>query len=88
MAPIMFKFTRATQTPEQHSLSVKSVEANAQRLTQRQKFSQIAKISNPGSASNPGQVFSGTYRSVANCSKLQNVYLNGKFIGRNFCIRF
>ena len=87
MAPIMFKFSRATQTQEQHSLSIKSIEANSQRLTQRQKYSQIAKVSNPGSASNPGQVFSGTYRSVPNCTKLQNVYLNGKFIGRNFCVR-
>ena len=87
MAPIMFKFSRATQTPEQQSLSIKSIEANAQPLTCKQKYSQIAKVSNPGSASNPGQVFSGTYRSVPNCTKLQNVYLNGKFIGRNFCVR-
>ena len=44
MAPIMFKFSRATQTPEQHSLSIKSIEANKREayIVPRISFPKIA----------------------------------------------
>jgi|TARA_B100001175_G_C19337264_1_gene555582 hypothetical protein len=49
MAPLMFTFNRATQTPEQHSQSVKSIEEIKNRQTCSQKYSfyaQTRKISN------------------------------------------
>lgn len=77
----MFKHDRSYQTTEQRSLAIKSLESTKQRLTCAQKYSQYASIpSSGGNASN--------YRKITNCTKMENVYLNGKFIGRNFCIRF
>jgi len=83
MAPIMFKYDRSYQTNEQRSLAIKSLESTKNPQTKVQKYSQIAKISSPG------QVISGginSYKKVTNCTKMQNVYLNGRLIGRNFCM--
>ena len=70
----MFKHDRSYQTNEQRSLAIKSLDSTKQSLTCAQKYSQYA-----GDANN--------YRKITNCTKMQNVYINGKFIGRNFCIK-
>jgi len=85
MAPIMFKYDRSYQTNEQRSLAIKSLEATKQPLTCAQKYSQYASVPSAGRTTGGS---SNSYRKVTNCTKLQNVYINGKFIGRNFCIQF
>lgn len=69
----MFKHDRSYQTNEQRSLAIKSLDSTKQSLTCAQKYSQYASISSSG--------------KTTNCTKMQNVYINGKFIGRNFCIK-
>lgn len=80
----MFKFDRSYQTNEQRSLAIKSLESTKTPLTCKQKYSQIAKISNPGQVINGGI---NSYKKVTNCTKTQNVYVRGKLIGRNFCMK-
>ena len=79
MAPIMFKFNRSYQTNEQRSLAIKSLNSTKNPLTCKQRYSQIAQLSNPGQVMN--------YKSITNCTKMQNVYAQGKLIGRNFCMK-
>lgn len=79
MAPIMFKFNRSYQTNEQRSLAIKSLDSTKNPLTCKQRYSQIAQLSNPGQVMN--------YKSITNCTKMQNVYAQGKLIGRNFCMK-
>ncbi len=81
----MFKHNRSYQTTQQRSIAIKSLESTKQRLTCAQKYSQYASIPSAG------RTISGiasSYRKITNCTKMESVYLNGKFIGRNFCIRF
>ena len=83
MAPKMFHYNRSYMTPEQYSLTVKSLDSTTLPQTCAQKYSQYASIPSAGRTTGS----SNSYRKVTNCTKLQNVYLNGKFIGRNFCIK-
>lgn len=75
----MFKFNRSYQTNEQRSLAIKSLDSTKNPLTCKQRYSQIAQLSNPGQVMN--------YKSITNCTKMQNVYAQGKLIGRNFCMK-
>lgn len=81
----MFKYDRSYQTNEQRSLAIKSLDATKQPLTCAQKYSQYATVPSAGRTTGGP---SNSYRKITNCTKLQNVYINGKFIGRNFCIQF
>ena len=84
MAPIMFKYDRSYQTNEQRSLAIKSINSTKNPRTCRQKYSDIAQISSPGQVINGGI---NSYKKVTNCTKMQNVYLNGYLIGRSFCMK-
>ena len=75
----MFKFNRSYQTNDQRSLAIKSLDSTKNPLTCRQRYSQIVQISSPGQVMN--------YKSITNCTKMQNVYVRGKLIGRNFCMK-
>jgi len=75
----MFKFNRSYQTNEQRSLAIKSLDSTKNPLTCKQRYSQIAQLSNPGQVMN--------YKSITNCTKMQNVYAQGRLIGRNFCMK-
>tara|TARA_A100001015_G_scaffold307986_1_gene404824 strand:+ start:2086 stop:2343 length:258 start_codon:yes stop_codon:yes gene_type:complete len=85
MAPIMFKYDRSYQTNEQRSLAIKSLESTRNPLTCAQKYSQYASVPSAGNTTGGS---ANAYRKITNCTKLQNVYINGKFIGRNFCLKF
>ena len=75
----MFKFDRSYQTNEQRSLAIKSLESTKNPLTCKQKYSKVAQISNSSQVMN--------YKAITNCTKMQNVYVRGKLIGRNFCMK-
>jgi len=77
----MFTFNRSTQTMEQHQLSVKSMENNKKKETCAEKYSFYAHAQGNASAN-------GTSRKISNCTKVQNVYLKGKLIGRKYCVPF
>lgn len=70
----MFTFNRASQTMEQHSLSVKSLEVNKKPETCATKYSFYAQ--------------SQSNRKISNCTNVKNVYLKGKLIGRKYCVPF
>lgn len=77
MAPKMFHYNRSYMTPEQHSLTVKSLNSTNLPQTCAQKYSKIA---NSGSGS-------GSRVVPNNCTKVQRVYNSrGQLIGKNFCI--
>jgi len=80
MAPLMFTFNRASQTMEQHSLSVKSLEANKTPETCATKYSFYAQSQSNNNSS--------VLRKISNCTKVKNVYLKGKLIGRKYCVPF
>ncbi len=71
MAPLMFTFNRSTQTPEQHSQSVKSIEKIKNRQTCTEKYSFYAQT-----------------RTISNCTKVENVYIKGRLVGRKYCVPF
>lgn len=75
MAPKMFHYNRSYMTPEQYSLTVKSLDSTNLPQTCAQKYSQYAKGSSaPRVAPN-------------NCTKVQRVYNSrGQLISKNFCI--
>lgn len=74
MAPLMFTFNRSTQTPEQHSQSVKSIEEVNNRETCAEKYSFYAQ--------------SQGVRKISNCTKVENVYIKGRLVGRKYCVPF
>jgi hypothetical protein len=79
MPPKMFHYNRAYMTPEQYSLTVKSLNSTSLQQTCSQKYSQYAKGSS-GSGANARIV-------PNNCIKEQRVYNSrGQLIGKNFCI--
>lgn len=80
----MFKHDRSYQTNEQRSIAIKSLDSTKQSLTCAQKYSQYASIPSAGRTTGGD---ANNYRKITNCTKMQNVYINGKFIGRNFCIK-
>lgn len=71
MAPLMFTFNRSTQTPEQHSQSVKSIEEIKNRQTCAEKYNFYAQT-----------------RTISNCTKVENVYIKGRLVGRKYCVPF
>ena len=80
----MFTFNRASQTSEQHSLSVKSLDTNKKSETCAAKYSFYAQSQTQTSGTNG----SGAARKISNCTKVENVYIKGKLIGRKYCIPF
>jgi len=79
MAPLMFTFNRATQTSEQHSQSVKSIEEIKNRQTCAEKYSFYAQ--------SQGNTTGGSVlRKISKCTKVENVYLKGRLIGRKYCV--
>ena len=75
MAPKMFHYNRSYMTPEQYSLTVKSLNSTNLPQTYAQKYSKFA---NSGS---------GSRVAPNNCTKVQRVYNSrGQLIGKNFCI--
>ena len=81
MAPIMFSFKRAYQTMEQQSLAIKSAEANKNPQTCAMKYSFNAQMQSQTN-SNGGSVL----RRSLNYTKVKNIYLNNKLIGKQYCI--
>jgi hypothetical protein len=81
MAPIMFKFNRAYQTLEQQSLAIKSTEANKHPQTCAMKYSFNAKMQSH-THSKGGSML----RRSLNYTKVKNIYLNNKLIGKQYCI--
>ena len=75
----MFKHDRSYQTTEQRSLAIKSISSTKLPQTCAQKYSSYASINNGGGG--------GSSRTIANCTKSQNVYVRGKLIGKNYCVR-
>lgn len=75
----MFKHDRSYQTMEQRSLAIKSISSTKLPQTCAQKYSSYASINNGGGG--------GSSRTIANCTKSQNVYVRGKLIGKNYCVR-
>ena len=81
MAPKMFHYNRSYMTPEQYSLTVKSLGSTTLPQTCAQKYSQYAK---GGSGAGAG---AGSRVAPNNCTKVQHVYNSrGQLIGKNFCI--
>ncbi len=75
MPPKMFHYNRAYMTPEQYSLTVKSLNSTSLPQTCCQKYSQYAKGS------------SGSRIAPNNCTNVQRVYNSrGQLIGKNFCV--
>ena len=81
MAPIMFTFNRAYQTMEQQSLAVKSAEANKNPQTCAMKYSFNAKMQSQTN-SKGGSVL----RRSLTYTKIKNIYLNNKLIGKQYCV--
>jgi hypothetical protein len=81
MAPLMFTFNRSTQTLQQHSLSVKSIEKVNNRETCAEKYSFYAQ--------SQGNTTGGSVlRKISNCTKVENVYIKGRLVGRKYCVPF
>lgn len=74
MAPLMFTFNRSTQTLQQHSLSVKSIEEIKNRQTCAEKYNFYSQTQG--------------VRKISNCTKVENVYIKGRLVGRKYCVPF
>ena len=81
MAPLMFTFNRSTQTLQQHSLSVKSIEEVNNIETCAEKYSFYAQ-------SQGNTTGESVLRKISNCTKVENVYIKGRLVGRKYCVPF
>ena len=85
MAPKMFHYNRAYMTPEQHSLTVKSLNSTSLPQTCAQKYSQY--VNGGGFSGSSSSVASNSRIAPENCTKVQRVYNSrGQLIGKNFCM--
>jgi hypothetical protein len=80
MAPLMFTFNRSTQTMEEYQISVKTNEETNKQETCAMKYSFYAQ--------SQGNTTTSVLRKISNCTKVENVYLRGKLIGRKYCVPF
>ena len=70
MSPKMFNHGRAYQTPEQTSLSIKTINTNSYRLTCAEKYSQNTRITPTSNCVKEQKVYNS----------------RGQLIGRNYCV--
>ena len=77
----MFKFNRAYQTMEQQSLAVKSAEANKNPQTCAMKYSFNAQLQ-----SNTNAKGGSVLRRSLTYTKIKNIYLYNKLIGKQYCV--
>lgn len=87
MAPIMFSYNRSYITQEQKQQAEQGVcmkgNTNEVKLTAAMRYARMARQQ---ARQVEGGSIVNSMRSIRDCTKVKNMYVNGKFLGRSYCI--
>lgn len=88
MAPIMFSYNRTYITQEQKQQTEQGVcmkgNTNEIKQTAAMRYAMLAKQQ---ARQTDGGSIVNSMRSVRDCTKVKNMYVNGKFLGRSYCVK-
>lgn len=84
MAPIMFSYNRSLEKNQQTEQGV-CMKGNTNEIKQTAAM-RYARMARQQARQVEGGSIVNTMRSIRDCTKVKNMYVNGKFIGRSYCI--
>ena len=88
MAPIMFSYNRSYITQEQKQQTELGVcmkgKTNEIKQTAAMRYAMLAK--QQARQADGGGIVNGM-RGIRDCTKVKNMYVNGKFLGRSYCVK-
>ena len=87
MAPIMFSYNRSYVSQEQKQQTEQGVcmkgNTNEIKQTAAMRYATMARQQ----SKQDGASIVNSMRSVRDCTKVKNMYVNGKFLGRSYCVK-
>ena len=84
MAPIMFHHDRSTEQKQQaQQSSCMKGNANEIKQTAAMRYATMARQQ----SKQDGASIVNSMRGIRDCVKVKNMYVNGKFLGRSYCVK-